>query len=530
MRTLATVAVVVSTLGVQVPSSPPAARPSDSITRQELRDHVFFLASDFLGGRRPDDSGFSVAAEYAACQFKAAGVRPAMTDAEGTPTYFQKVYLTQRTTRVDKPFTLKTPAGEQEFAPLDDLKLISAGPSLTDVPMVFVGYGISEPDYGWDDIKDTSLKGKVAVMLIGTPQRDGKPVLPDEIDRKYQSIVGLGRKASNPRLKENIPAALVVIADKEHAEAWDRLSTIAGETQLRYRPGPAPGRITVPPAAVALVKGTRAAAMFAGQEYDPAGVASRGLAGYRTFALKDVSLSLGLSVTGKDLESMNVVGVVPGTDPNVANQYVSVGAHLDHIPPGGSQIRNGADDNASGCAGVIEIAEAVALQPLRRPVLFCLWTAEESGLLGSRRFISAPPVPMDRVIVNINLDSIGRSDAASATTRTHYVVGSAQVTPDLKALIASVNARTVKWPLDFESQEESMRGSDHFSFHGLGIPTAFFFSGRPETLHAPTDDPETVDYEKVQRISQLAYEVTAELSNRDRSIRPPAGPVKPPMP
>jgi len=159
-------------------------------------------------------------------------------------------------------------------------------------------------------------------------------------------------------------------------------------------------------------------------------------------------------------------------------------------------------------------------------VLFCLWTAEESGLLGSRHFISAPPVPVDRIIVNINLDSIGRSDAASAKTRTHYVVGSAQVTPHLKTLIASVNARTVKWPLDFESQEDSMRGSDHLAFHGLGIPPAFFFSGRPETLHAPTDDPETVDYEKVQRISQLAYEVAAGLSNRDKSIRPPAGPVK----
>ena len=303
------------------------------------------------------------------------------------------------------------------------------------------------------------------------------------------------------------------------AEAWDTLSTIVGESQLRYRPGPAPGRVTVPPAAIAIVKGDRAAAIFAGQEYSPIGIESTGLPGYRTFALKDASLSFGINVTGKDIESMNVVGVVPGTDPEVADQYLSVGAHLDHIPPGGSQIRNGADDNASGSAGVIEIAEAVAMQPFRRAVLFCLWTAEESGLLRSRHFVSAPPIPVDRITVNINLDQIGRSDPAAGQRRTHYVVGSAQVTPDLKTLIASVNARTVKWPLDFESQEGSMNGSDHFSLHGLGIPTAFFFSGRHAELHAPTDDPETIDYEKVQRISQLAFEVIAELGNREKPTR-----------
>jgi len=129
------------------------------------------------------------------------------------------------------------------------------------------------------------------------------------------------------------------------------------------------------------------------------------------------------------------------------------------------------------------------MQPFRRPVLFCLWTAEESGLLRSRHFVSAPPIPVDRITVNINLDSIGRSDPAAGKKRTHYVVGSAQVKPDLKRLIAGVNARTVKWPLDFESQEGSMNGSDPFNFHRLGIPTAFFFSGRHAELHAPRTIP-----------------------------------------
>jgi len=282
--------------------------------------------------------------------------------------------------------------------------------------------------------------------------------------------------------------------------------------------------VAVPPAAVALVWCAIAEAFFAGQEYNPLEIPSWGLAGYMTFEFKDVRLSLGIRAVAEDFESVNVVGLVPGTDPTLAHQVITVGAHLDHLNPAGGKIRNGADDNASGSAGVIEIAEAVAARPFRRPVLFCLWTAEESGMLGSRHFISAPPVPVDDIIVNLCLDMIGRSDPDAAATRKHYVIGAAQVTPELKATIAAVNAKTVKWPLDFESQESSMGGSDHYQFHLNGIPTAFLFSGRHEDLHGPTDDAEKIEFEKMQRLSQLIYEVTVELGNRDTSIRPAAAP------
>jgi Zn-dependent M28 family amino/carboxypeptidase len=519
MRTLAAMAIVISALTVQGPTVLPKDKPADSITREELRDHVYFLASDFLGGRRPDDAGYNIAAEYAASQFRSAGVRPAFTAADGTPTYFQKVPLMRVTTSIDRPFTLSTAAGDRVIGALDDFRLMSRGPSLSKVPMVFIGYGISEPDHGWDDVKGVDLKGKVAVMLLGAPLRDGKPVLPAAVHKSYEGIPGIGRRS--PGLRQNRPDALLIVVDKEYADSWDLLPNVIGQSQIQYRPGGGPGTVTVPPAAVAFVKGAVAEAIFAGQDYNPLGIPGQGLAGYKTFEFRDTRLSLGIRAVGEDFESVNVVGLVPGTDPTLADQVVTVGAHLDHINPAGGKIRNGADDNASGSAGVIEIAEAVAARPFRRPVLFCLFTAEESGFIGSRHFVSAPPVPMAGIIVNLNLDMIGRSDADASKTRKHYVIGSAQITPELKTIIAGVNAKTVKWPLDFESQESSMSGSDHYNFHRQGIPTAFFFSGRHEDLHAPTDDPEKVDFEKVQRLSQLVYEVTAELSNRDKPIKPP---------
>lgn len=524
MRTPAAMAVIVfSTLALHAQSAPPNGTPADTITLEELRQHVYFLASDFLGGRRPDDSGYTTAAEYAASQFRAAGVQPAFTGADGTPTYFQKVPMTKVTTTIESPFTLTTPSGDTVIESLDDFRLFMRGPSFSKLPMAFIGYGISEPEHGWDDLKGTDLKGTVAVMLLGTPQRDGKPVLPPAVDRKYQGIPGIG--ARTPAMRNNVPAALVVIVlDKDYLDAWSNIQNVLGSAQLQYRPGGGKGRVTSGPAAVLLLKGAHAAAMFEGQEYDPKAIPARGLDGYKTFAFKDTRLSLGILATGEDFDSVNVGGVVPGTDSALTHQVITVGAHLDHVAPAGSQIRNGADDNASGSAGVLEIAEAVAAEPLRRSVYCCLWTAEESGLVGSRHFLAAPPVPLDDIIVNLNLDMIGRSDQAAAKTRAHYVIGSAKITPDLKAAIVTANAKTVKWPLDFESMEGSMSGSDHYPFHQKGIPTAFWFSGRHEDLHGPGDDAEKVDFEKAQRLSQLVYHVTADLGNREKSIRPPSTP------
>jgi len=526
MRTLAAIAVVVSsTLALHAQSAPPNARPIETITQEELRQHVCFLASDFLGGRRPDDSGYTIAAEYAASQLRAAGVRPAFTGADGTPTYFQKVPMMKVTTAIDRPFTLTRPSGDQVIESLDDFRLYMRGPSIGKAPMTFIGYGISEPEYGWDDIKGVDLKSSVAVMLLGTPQRDGKPVLPPAVDARYQGTRGIGARVQTPALRQNQPLALVVVVlDKGSLDAWSNLPNVLESAQLQYRPGGAKGRLTTGPAAVVLLKGAQAAAMFAGQEYDPMAIPTRGLEGYKTFAFRDTRLSLGIRLTGEDFDSVNVGGLVPGTDPALAHQVITVGAHLDHVAPAAGQIRNGADDNASGSAGVLEIAEAVAAKPLRRSVYFCLWAAEESGLVGSRHFLAAPPVPLDDIIVNLNLDMIGRSDQGAAKTRTHYVIGSAKITPELKATIIAANAKTVKWPLDFESKEGSMSGSDHYQFHQKGIPTAFWFSGDHDDLHTPGDDAEKIDFEKVQRISQLVYQVTADLGNREKSIRPPSTP------
>jgi Zn-dependent M28 family amino/carboxypeptidase len=249
------------------------------------------------------------------------------------------------------------------------------------------------------------------------------------------------------------------------------------------------------------------------------GIGRKELEGYQSFELVGVRVSFGLKTIGEDFESMNVVGMVPGTDPAVSGEYVTLGAHLDHVKPLNGQVCNGADDDASGSVGILEIAEAIAQQPPRRSVVFSLYTAEESGLLGSRFFVANCPIPVKNITVNLNLDMIGRSDSSARQSRKHYVIGSDKTNPELRRLIDSVNSVTVKWPLDFESEDRSMAGSDHMSFHKEGIPVAFFFSGRHEDLHLPTDDPENIDFEKMQKLTQLVYEVTVEIGNQRPSLR-----------
>jgi Zn-dependent M28 family amino/carboxypeptidase len=497
-----------------------AQSKASSITLQELRDHIFFLASDSLGGRRPDDIGYVIAARYAADQLKAAGVKPILKDAGGNDTYFQTVPLVKAKTVVDIPLTIKTADGEKSFEVLQDLKLQARGPSLTDVPVVFVGYGISEPGHGWNDLQNVDIKGKIVVLLMGAPSRDGKRILPDSLHSAYQSNAGSRKKVlESPFFRQNMPAAVLVVPDEEQTARWNMLPDVLSSRQIMLRSNNQAVNIPTGPAMVGLIKGALVETLFKHQKYSPVGIGRKELEGYQSFELVGVRVSFGLKTIGEDFESMNVVGMVPGTDPAVSGEYVTLGAHLDHVKPLNGQVCNGADDDASGSVGILEIAEAIAQQPPRRSVVFSLYTAEESGLLGSRFFVANCPIPVKNITVNLNLDMIGRSDSSARQSRKHYVIGSDKTNPELRRLIDSVNSVTVKWPLDFESEDRSMAGSDHMSFHKEGIPVAFFFSGRHEDLHLPTDDPENIDFEKMQKLTQLVYEVTVEIGNQRPSLR-----------
>lgn len=210
----------------------------------------------------------------------------------------------------------------------------------------------------------------------------------------------------------------------------------------------------------------------------------------------------------------NTVGIVRGTDPALRDEYVVISAHMDHVGVNGASVKdsiwNGADDNASGTAGVLALAEALAQSPPRRSVILLTVSGEEHGLWGSAWFAANPPVPIERMVANINLDMIGRNWKDSIV-----VIGVEH--SDLGGTVARVNAAnpglglTVirdPWP-----QENFFGRSDHFNFARRGVPALFFFNGVHEDYHQPSDSPDKINAEKASRIARLVYHVTLAVGN-----------------
>lgn len=490
-------------------------KPDQTITIQELKDHMYFLASDELEGRYVGSDGYKIAAQYAVTQFRAAGLKPILKDKDGKPTFLQELTLVQRKIEGYKPWVITNPEGESTFEVNTSFITAFAGNPSAEIVLddiVFVGYGIKEPEHGWNDLEGLDLKGKTALLLNGTPAIDGKPVLPKEINKKYAGIMNLQNKFQ--ALMGTGVRAVIMLPDPVLMNFWGNLGGGGNHQSYSIKTEPGIENKSFAPN-VFFIKDDIAAALFAGQEYSPADIKEKGLEGYKPYQLKDISIKTGIDFTEEnETPTWNVVGILEGTDPELKDQYISLGAHLDHVAPDASKrVRNGADDNASGSIGVMEIAEAMVMAPGKRPVLFILYGAEEAGLLGSKYFVDHPPVELNQIKANINLDMIGRTDNRNKETRAHYVVGSERLKSGLRQLIEKVNKDTVNWPLDFENSENMIGSSDHKNFLDRGIPVAFFFSGIHKDLHNHGDDAEKIDFEKMQKICQLVFHVMRELTD-----------------
>ena len=338
------------------------------------------------------------------------------------------------------------------------------------------------------------MENKIVIMLSGAPIKEGEPVLPPDIHKVYSSSAGLDKKF--PTLISMRPAAIMIIATDKDVNKWESFRDISQRFQLKYSDNSKtnekeesylPDGFTIKPEIVN--------AIFNNQEYNPLKTEENNLEGYQTFALKNTSIIINYEITEDQIKSSNIVGLVNGTDPNL-NKYVVVSAHLDHIPPKDGKICNGADDNASGSSGLLEIAEAIAIDPPRHSVLFTLFTGEEFGHLGSTDSADNPPIPLENIIANINLDEIGRTHKDMESNRGHYVSGFEGGWEDLRDLIKSVNNRSKWWPLHFVEQSEIPASSDHRQFHSSGIPAILFWSGRHEDWHEPTDDANKIEDEE----------------------------------
>ncbi|MBI1872928.1 MAG: M20/M25/M40 family metallo-hydrolase, partial [Acidobacteria bacterium] len=384
-----------------------------SIKGDEVLGHIKTLASDEYEGRAPGGKGEQLTVAYLTEQFKRLGLEPGNPDG----TYVQKVSLVGIT---PKP-TATIVAGGKAMAlnfPADYVAVTRrAQPAVTvkDSEIVFVGYGVVAPEYGWDDYKGVDLKGKTIMMLINDPAVPD-PADPSKLDErlfKGPAMTYYGRWTYKYEIatERGAAAAIIVHETGPAGYPYEVVSGSWGHENFDIKsPDGNAGR--VPVESWIHLDRAKELLMAAGQDFD----ALKKAATSREF--KPVPLkaraSFTIQNTIRELDSSNVIGKLEGSDPARRNEYVIYSAHWDHLGKDqsltGDQIFNGAADNASGTAGLLEIAEAFTkLQPApKRTILFLSVTAEEQGLLGAKYYANHPLYPLDRTLANINMDGLNQ--------------------------------------------------------------------------------------------------------------------------
>ncbi len=452
------------------PAAPTASFPN--ISSIALMQHVQVLASDELEGRAPGSKGEDLTVAYLEEQFKKIGLKPG--DA-GRGTYIQNVPLVGITPDPAVTLVLNRGGRERRLKYLDDFvawtKHVEPGAAVTNSELVFVGYGVVAPEFTWDDYKGQDVGGKTLVMLVNDP-----PVPdagdPSRLDPKIFGGVAMtyyGRWTYKYEIGAQKKAAGVLIVHETGPAGypWPVVQGFSGERFDLVTPDKNLGRSAME----GWITLDQAKAIFAaaGQDFD----ALKKRAATRDFA--PVPLGTTASVTIKNalrtLNSRNVIGVLEGSDPKLKNEYVIYTAHWDHLgvgqPVNGDRIYNGAVDNATGVAGLLELARAFTqlMTPPKRSIVFLLVTAEEQGLIGSEHYATFPVYPLSRTLADINLDGMN----VHGRTKDVTIVGLGMSDlDDYVRQVASEQGRVVR--ADAEPEKGFYYRSDHFNFAKKGVP------------------------------------------------------------
>lgn len=452
--------------------------------------HVQYLASDQLEGRETGSTGFERAADYMAEQFRAAGLHPAGVDGYRQPIDFNVVRIDENLSSLDliregKPEPVKL--GEDAI-----LGISSHAAEHSEAGAVFVGYGLTVPELNYDDLAGLDVRGKIVVYVTGAPANMSGPV-----KAHYES----GEERRKALAKAGVIGTIAIPNPKAAEVPWSRIAASRFQPRMELRDA---GAEVAPPLQVSILfNPARAEMLFAGsghtfQEILAALNADQSLPHFPL----TVKVRSRLGMVRSEVKSENIAGVLPGSDSRLKNEYVIVSAHLDHlgigVPVNGDKIYNGAMDDASGDASLIEIARAMKNSNARpkRSILFLSVTGEEKGELGSEYFAAHPTV-QGPIVADINMDMYLPLFALK------YLevqgLGESTLGDDIRAVCEQAG---VQVQADKEPEHNRFIRSDQYSFIKKGVPAlAFKFGyipGAPEEklfkawyaerYHAPSDD------------------------------------------
>jgi len=510
-------------LAAPTPSTTPAnSRAPQSKAATQWWADISALAGDDMEGRMTGSAGYLRAADYVMARFKAIGLTPA-----GTQGFLQPVAMESQT--VDQhASTAELLNAEGVITPLNvgtDTRIGAGGapaPDQVDAPLVFLGYGLHLPDQSYDDFDGLDLRGKIAVVLSGGPEEISGAI---KSNARFTQTKLLGKLGA---------VGLITLTTPHQVEIpWARQIALAGlpgmylaAADLRNTPDGFLG---------AAVDPARSAVLFTGSGHDFAELCALADAGkpLPRFALP-FRLRARIAVTRQALSSPNLVAKLPGRDPKLAAQYVAVSAHLDHLgigaPINGDALYNGAMDDASGVATVLDIAQRLKKGPRpRRSMLFLVFTAEEKGLLGSHYYARNPTIPKDSLVADLNFDMA----LPLWTLTTVYAPGEAESTlgADARAVAAVQGLAMTPDPLP---ERNVFIRTDQFSFVREGVPALAFKFGftkgtpqfdiehewRATRYHAPSDDLQQPGVMKEEAVKLDAFVAALAVRVANADARP----------
>ncbi|HKE83841.1 MAG TPA: M20/M25/M40 family metallo-hydrolase [Vicinamibacterales bacterium] len=477
------------------------------IEADALLGHIKFLASDDLRGRANGSEGLERAGDYVAQQFKAAGLAPG----EGAEGWFQPFELIAGLTvgrgnslsfefqGKKATFVLGT-----SYYPLTAPGDNSPSAQLQHVPLVFAGYGIAVRDVGYDDYAGIDVNGKAVLIFSHEPQEhDTNSRLNGVRPMPQTSLVA---KATLARSKG--ARALFVVSDPSHRADEGQYSVFNGDPDAEDVGFPFP---------VVRVRRTELQPLLDAWKLEAIARQIDTDLVPRSEVLRGATVDYVEQLSKNRRTVRNVIGVLTGSDPARAKEAIVIGAHYDHVGLGGhlsmspertGEIHNGADDNASGTASIIEIARVAHQERARFPrtLVFVAFAGEERGLLGSAYYAEHPVVPIANTVAMLNLDMVGRARGA-------VDISGLEVSPSMEAdLKAAVQA--LGEGLTIERQGPGAGRSDDYNFSAHRIPAINFFTGFHADYHRPTDDWDKIDAIGTRRVATLALELAAHIAER----------------
>ena len=525
---------VVSMLAALAACGDAGAPQNASITQDQLSADLHVLAHDSMGGRLVGSRQLGAAAEWIAGRFEELGLAGA---GEGGG-YLQPFELTWFSLGQGNRLTVSGSGSAR--APGEGWSPSNAsGTGSVTAPVVFAGFGIVEPRLGYDDYLDEDVSGRVVLMLEREPgvadaasPFDG--VVTTESSREWRKVLAAEeRGAVGVLLTRDVHnRAAVEDWDRTHAANWpDEPRRIE-----RFTLGAWAQQITIP-AVLISTELAEALVSRAGRSLEELSMeAERAEGGLGPLELPGSQVSLNVAVERHDVPGANVMAMIEGSDPELRDEVVIIGAHHDHNGETESEVFNGADDDGSGTVGVMAIAEAYARaaeegdRP-RRSVVFAIWDAEERGLLGAWYYTLRPIFPLQSTVANLNMDMIGRHEevppegggrfrgletqSAESNSNATNILGYSR-TPELASIVEAANSYGLTLRMRYDNGESNLlRRSDHWPFLQNDVPAVWFHNGLHPDYHTPNDTPERIEYEKMTRIVRLVHQTSWDVANAD---------------